>query len=116
MYLLLALATHLSCLPTLPKDGTFPDGWESAIDGNGKRYFIDHNTKTTTYNDPRNIAEDVKPVLPVFPESATTDDVLASNGFREVDIEGQVYIVTGGSSGIGLSKGCVFHRVCIPPT
>lgn len=30
-----------------------PDGWEMAYDPTGKRYFIDHNSKKTTWEDPR---------------------------------------------------------------
>jgi len=31
-----------------------PDGWEMAVDkGSGRRYFINHNTKTTSWDDPR---------------------------------------------------------------
>lgn len=30
-----------------------PDGWEMALDkGSGRRYFINHNNKTTTWEDP----------------------------------------------------------------
>ena len=91
-----------SCQYFLTDLGTLPSGWEIAIDGNGDRYFIDHNTKTTTYNEPQAITDDIAPVLLIFPDRATTDDVLASSGLREVDIDGHVFIVTGGSSGIGL--------------
>ena len=31
----------------------FPDGWEENITENGKVYFIDHNTQSTTWEDPR---------------------------------------------------------------
>ncbi|XP_076467518.1 protein WWC2-like isoform X2 [Babylonia areolata] len=30
-----------------------PDGWEEAADFDGKRYFLDHNTRRTTWIDPR---------------------------------------------------------------
>lgn len=30
-----------------------PDGWEEAIDFDGKRFFIDHNNRRTTWIDPR---------------------------------------------------------------
>ncbi|XP_063233819.1 uncharacterized protein LOC134537383 isoform X2 [Bacillus rossius redtenbacheri] len=33
--------------------GSFPYGWEQAVDCNGKPYFINHINKTTTYADPR---------------------------------------------------------------
>jgi hypothetical protein len=28
-------------------------GWEQKIDPSGKKYFVDHNTRTTTWTDPR---------------------------------------------------------------
>lgn len=30
-----------------------PDGWDVATDNDGKIYYIDHNTKSTTWIDPR---------------------------------------------------------------
>nr|7LP5_A Chain A, Angiomotin,E3 ubiquitin-protein ligase NEDD4-like [Homo sapiens] len=30
-----------------------PPGWEMRIAPNGRPFFIDHNTKTTTWEDPR---------------------------------------------------------------
>jgi len=30
-----------------------PKGWEKGTDARGKIYFIDHNTQTTTWRDPR---------------------------------------------------------------
>ena len=41
-------------LPLFAKDLPLPEGWESKIDSrNGKIYFVDFNTKSTTYQDPR---------------------------------------------------------------
>ncbi|KAG9051535.1 hypothetical protein FS837_004045 [Tulasnella sp. UAMH 9824] len=42
--------------------GPLPDGWEANWTSDGMQYFIDHNTKTTTWNDPR------VPVLKEEPE------------------------------------------------
>ncbi|XP_056092549.1 membrane-associated guanylate kinase, WW and PDZ domain-containing protein 1 isoform X6 [Rhinichthys klamathensis goyatoka] len=43
--------------PPLPPDldplGPLPDNWETAFTENGEMYFIDHNTKTTSWIDPR---------------------------------------------------------------
>jgi len=39
----------LTQYPTAP----LPPGWEVRVDQQGKPYFIDHNTKTTTFEDPR---------------------------------------------------------------
>lgn len=33
--------------------GPLPSGWEMRLNPTGKVYFVDHNTKTTTWNDPR---------------------------------------------------------------
>jgi len=32
-----------------------PTGWEMRYSEEGMLYFVDHNTKTTSYKDPRNI-------------------------------------------------------------
>lgn len=34
-------------------DEPLPDGWEMRFTEQGVPFFIDHNTKSTTYNDPR---------------------------------------------------------------
>jgi hypothetical protein len=31
-----------------------PPGWEMKVDSSGRNYFVDHNTKRTQYEDPRN--------------------------------------------------------------
>lgn len=36
----------------VPQLGFLPTGWESRLADNGKVYFVDHNTKTTTWLDP----------------------------------------------------------------
>ncbi len=33
--------------------GPLPSGWEMRLRANGEVYFVDHNTKTTSYDDPR---------------------------------------------------------------
>lgn len=39
-------------------DGTLPSGWEHAVDDvTGQSYFIDHNAKTTSWVDPRDLHE-----------------------------------------------------------
>ena len=38
--------------PQLNKEG-LPLGWDMAVDPSGLTYFIDHNNKRTTYDDPR---------------------------------------------------------------
>ncbi|KAK1931649.1 RUN and FYVE domain-containing protein 1 [Phytophthora citrophthora] len=37
----------------MPTPDPLPAGWEELIDGQGRVYFVDHNTRTTTWMDPR---------------------------------------------------------------
>ncbi|KAJ8016137.1 hypothetical protein DPEC_G00004070 [Dallia pectoralis] len=47
-----------------PEDplGPLPDNWEMAYTENGEVYFIDHNTKTTSWIDPRCLEKTLKPL------------------------------------------------------
>ncbi|XP_062315119.1 membrane-associated guanylate kinase, WW and PDZ domain-containing protein 1-like isoform X5 [Osmerus eperlanus] len=47
-----------------PEDplGPLPDNWEMAYTENGEVYFIDHNTKTTSWMDPRCLDKSSKPL------------------------------------------------------
>ncbi|RLN72756.1 hypothetical protein BBJ28_00006286 [Nothophytophthora sp. Chile5] len=40
----------------LPTTDPLPPGWEELIDAEGRVYFVDHNTRTTTWMDPRVVA------------------------------------------------------------
>ncbi|XP_075039490.1 membrane-associated guanylate kinase, WW and PDZ domain-containing protein 1 isoform X11 [Mixophyes fleayi] len=42
--------------------GPLPDNWEMAYTENGEVYFIDHNTKTTSWLDPRCLNKQQKPL------------------------------------------------------
>uniref|UniRef100_A0A3Q2YGP0 Membrane-associated guanylate kinase, WW and PDZ domain-containing protein 1 n=1 Tax=Hippocampus comes TaxID=109280 RepID=A0A3Q2YGP0_HIPCM len=44
---------NLSHPPEEDPQGPLPDNWEMAYTDNGEVYFIDHNTKTTSWIDPR---------------------------------------------------------------
>ncbi|MBN3324002.1 NEDD4 ligase, partial [Atractosteus spatula] len=44
---------HASSLKPLYETGFLPAGWEIRSAPNGRPFFIDHNTKTTTWEDPR---------------------------------------------------------------
>ena len=35
------------------QEDPLPEGWEMRYTGEGVRYFVDHNTRTTTFQDPR---------------------------------------------------------------
>lgn len=38
---------------SLQNEDPLPEGWEIRYTREGVRYFVDHNTRTTTFNDPR---------------------------------------------------------------
>jgi hypothetical protein len=50
--------------------GALPPGWEQRLDPNGRPYFVNHQTKTTQYEDPR---------------------VLPPGWEQRVDLQGRVY-------------------------
>ena len=35
------------------QEDPLPPGWEMRFTAEGVRYFVDHNTRTTTFQDPR---------------------------------------------------------------
>ncbi|KAI9294615.1 HECT-domain-containing protein [Neoconidiobolus thromboides FSU 785] len=41
------------CTSTTPGTGELPSGWEQRFTPEGRAYFVDHNTRTTTWVDPR---------------------------------------------------------------
>ncbi|XP_068109909.1 membrane-associated guanylate kinase, WW and PDZ domain-containing protein 1 isoform X3 [Hyperolius riggenbachi] len=51
-------------LPPVDEDilGPLPENWEMAYTENGEVYFIDHNTKTTSWLDPRCLNKQQKPL------------------------------------------------------
>ncbi|XP_054641512.1 membrane-associated guanylate kinase, WW and PDZ domain-containing protein 1b isoform X3 [Dunckerocampus dactyliophorus] len=53
---------HLSHPPLEDPLGPLPDNWEMAYTENGEVYFIDHNTKTTSWIDPRCLDKPQKPL------------------------------------------------------
>ncbi|KAM9759970.1 membrane-associated guanylate kinase, WW and PDZ domain-containing protein 1b isoform 5-T5 [Menidia menidia] len=54
--------SHLSHPPPEDPLGPLPDNWEMAYTENGEVYFIDHNTKTTSWIDPRCLEKPQKPL------------------------------------------------------
>ncbi|XP_058481629.1 membrane-associated guanylate kinase, WW and PDZ domain-containing protein 2a isoform X4 [Solea solea] len=66
--------------------GTLPDNWEMAYTEKGEVYFIDHNTKTTSWLDPR-LAKKAKP-----PEECKEDEL--PYGWEKIDdpIYGSYYV------------------------
>ncbi|KAK1167066.1 membrane-associated guanylate kinase, WW and PDZ domain-containing protein 2-like isoform X1 [Acipenser oxyrinchus oxyrinchus] len=77
-------------LPTKPDEndelGPLPDNWEMAYTEKGEVYFIDHNTKTTSWLDPR-LAKKAKP-----PEECKEDEL--PYGWEKIDdpIYGSYYV------------------------
>ncbi|XP_072520047.1 membrane-associated guanylate kinase, WW and PDZ domain-containing protein 2 isoform X5 [Salminus brasiliensis] len=56
--------------------GPLPDNWEMAYTEKGEVYFIDHNTKTTSWLDPR-LAKKAKP-----PEECDDDDIVTPGSYH----------------------------------
>ncbi|XP_068170444.1 membrane-associated guanylate kinase, WW and PDZ domain-containing protein 1b isoform X4 [Antennarius striatus] len=54
--------SHLSHPPQEDPLGPLPDNWEMAYTETGEVYFIDHNTKTTSWIDPRCLDKPQKPL------------------------------------------------------
>ncbi|XP_053270626.1 membrane-associated guanylate kinase, WW and PDZ domain-containing protein 2a [Pleuronectes platessa] len=76
-------------LPKLEENdelGPLPDNWEMAYTEKGEVYFIDHNTKTTSWLDPR-LAKKAKP-----PEECKEDEL--PYGWEKIDdpIYGSYYV------------------------
>lgn len=40
----------------LLQEDPLPEGWEMRFTDHGVRYFVDHNSRTTTFQDPRDSA------------------------------------------------------------
>lgn len=57
--------TNSAPLVTQKPSDPLPPGWEMSIDSQGRTFFIDHNTKTTTWTDPRTpkVAATSKPIV-----------------------------------------------------
>eukprot|EP01116_Phalansterium_solitarium_P000723 TRINITY_DN10577_c0_g1_i2.p1 TRINITY_DN10577_c0_g1~~TRINITY_DN10577_c0_g1_i2.p1 ORF type:complete len:499 (+),score=145.86 TRINITY_DN10577_c0_g1_i2:52-1497(+) len=70
--------------PALQPDFPLPPGWEMRLDGTGNVFFVDHNTKTTTYSDPRiqapPYAPHAMPTAPSSPVAATPSGYTPSSG------------------------------------
>ncbi|KAM6986826.1 membrane-associated guanylate kinase, WW and PDZ domain-containing protein 2a isoform 2-T2 [Aplochiton taeniatus] len=77
-------------MPPKPEEnddlGPLPDNWEMAYTEKGEVYFIDHNTKTTSWLDPR-LAKKAKP-----PEECKEDEL--PYGWEKIDdpIYGSYYV------------------------
>ncbi|XP_067052161.1 NEDD4-like E3 ubiquitin-protein ligase WWP1 isoform X1 [Acropora muricata] len=43
----------IACSPEADQLGALPSGWEKRVEGNGRVYFVNHNTRATQWEDPR---------------------------------------------------------------
>uniref|UniRef100_A0A671NIZ1 Membrane-associated guanylate kinase, WW and PDZ domain-containing protein 1 n=1 Tax=Sinocyclocheilus anshuiensis TaxID=1608454 RepID=A0A671NIZ1_9TELE len=78
--------------PGLPPDqdplGPLPDNWEMAYTESGEIYFIDHNTKTTSWMDPRCQDKQLKPLEDCDDDGKMALDLSASElppGWEKID-------------------------------
>jgi len=71
---------------TSPPSQPLPYGWESRLDPRGRVYFIDHNNKRTTYQDPR-ISK------PQFPTNQQPPSQLPPGWESRLDSRGRVYYI-----------------------
>uniref|UniRef100_A0A803V213 Membrane-associated guanylate kinase, WW and PDZ domain-containing protein 1 n=1 Tax=Ficedula albicollis TaxID=59894 RepID=A0A803V213_FICAL len=64
-------------LPPSAEDslGPLPDNWEMAYTENGEVYFIDHNTKTTSWLDPRCLNKQQKPLEECEDDGVHTEEL-----------------------------------------
>uniref|UniRef100_A0A667Y529 Membrane-associated guanylate kinase, WW and PDZ domain-containing protein 1 n=1 Tax=Myripristis murdjan TaxID=586833 RepID=A0A667Y529_9TELE len=69
---------HLSHPPPEDPLGPLPENWEMAYTESGEVYFIDHNTKTTSWIDPRCLDKPQKPL-----EECEDDELPA--GWEKID-------------------------------
>lgn len=82
-------------------EAPLPAGWEMRRSNDGRVYFVDHNTRTTTWNDPRTgqlvprPSTEVAPTTPVTPITPVIDNLgdLPSGWERRVAPNGRVYFV-----------------------
>ncbi|KAI8818834.1 uncharacterized protein EV422DRAFT_569490 [Fimicolochytrium jonesii] len=50
-------ASSAAAPPTTANYGALPNGWEQRFTPEGRPYFVDHNTRTTTWLDPRRLQQ-----------------------------------------------------------
>uniref|UniRef100_A0A8C8DEH2 Membrane-associated guanylate kinase, WW and PDZ domain-containing protein 1 n=1 Tax=Oncorhynchus tshawytscha TaxID=74940 RepID=A0A8C8DEH2_ONCTS len=75
---------HLSHPPTEEDPlGPLTDNWEMAYTENGELYFIDHNTKTTSWIDPRCLDKPPKPLEECEDDGTSTTEL--PTGWEKID-------------------------------
>ncbi|KAM4741381.1 membrane-associated guanylate kinase, WW and PDZ domain-containing protein 1b isoform 3-T3 [Anableps anableps] len=80
---------HLSHPPPEDPLGPLPDNWEMAYTETGEVYFIDHNTKTTSWLDPRCLDKPQKPLEECEDDEGVhteeLDDLELPPGWEKID-------------------------------
>ncbi|XP_054880721.1 membrane-associated guanylate kinase, WW and PDZ domain-containing protein 1b isoform X6 [Poeciliopsis prolifica] len=80
---------HLSHPPPEDPLGPLPDNWEMAYTETGEVYFIDHNTKTTSWLDPRCLDKPQKPLEECEDDEGVhteeLDDLELPHGWEKID-------------------------------
>eukprot|EP00050_Salpingoeca_kvevrii_P018268 m.72307 g.72307 ORF g.72307 m.72307 type:complete len:1447 (-) comp7989_c0_seq3:1877-6217(-) len=76
------------------KEEPLPHGWDEALDGEGRVYYINHLSRSTTRTDPRQARDDVNTVTLELGDAFSYGFELASQGpctVQQIDQEGLAY-------------------------
>jgi E3 ubiquitin-protein ligase NEDD4 len=76
-----------------PRRGPLPAGWERRLDGQGRTYYVDHNTRSTTWHDPRQDTAARAPPTRVSSRSTTNLGPLPSGWQMRMTSTGRLYYV-----------------------
>ncbi|KAI8326953.1 hypothetical protein EDC96DRAFT_555998 [Choanephora cucurbitarum] len=97
--------------------GALPSGWEMRLTSTGRVYFVDHNTKTTTWDDPRLPSSlDQNPALRPVPGQChikVRRDHIFEDAYAEImrqapaDLKKRLMIKFDGEDGLTM---LIFHR------
>ncbi|KXN88286.1 putative E3 ubiquitin-protein ligase hulA [Leucoagaricus sp. SymC.cos] len=93
-----AANTPAAANSTAHNTGTYSDiplplGWEERRTPEGRPYFVDHHTRTTTWTDPRRTTNQLPHVQPVRPQVSNNLGPLPSGWEMRLTSTGRVYFV-----------------------
>lgn len=76
-------------------EGALPDGWQMQTAPNGRKFFIDHNSKTTTWVDPRTGKPTPLPDKKIYKPKHQCDELgpLPSGWEERVHVDGRVFFI-----------------------
>ncbi|CAG0913383.1 unnamed protein product [Notodromas monacha] len=88
------ISTQLAQLDTTFSEG-LPEGWSVQVAANGRVFFIDHNTKTTTWVDPRTNKPSTMPSRNGPPKARGADDLgpLPEGWEERVHSDGRIFFI-----------------------